>query len=131
MRTSSALFCVLAILLCLSAGFAQGQTERGFPLCKEDGSIADGYNQCECPAAVTYRGEFNDPEREFRVQLPGGVAGTDGCTPGRSFRTYLTPPNSTEPGGDLPWNTLRVAGAKSNTSCHSEDPCGLEAGLDR
>ena len=113
MRICVALFCALATLLCLGAGFAQGQSESGFPLCKKDGSIPDGYNQCECPNAVTYRGEFNDPKLEIRVLLPDGIVGIGSCTSGGSFRIYLPRPSSSVPGGDFPWNTIWVAGAES------------------
>ena len=75
--------------------------------------MADGYNQCECRKNLTYQGEFHDPQREFRVQLPNGVVGIAGCTPGRSFRINRVRPNSSDPGGDFPWNSIWGAGRES------------------
>ena len=112
--------CVLAAVLGLSAGLAQGQTESGLPLCKEDGSIPDGYNQCECQKTTTYRGEFRDVEREFLVQLPDGVGGIGGCAPGRSFRISLTHPHGGEPGGDFPWNQIWADGTKRHRETFAE-----------
>jgi hypothetical protein len=111
---------VLAAVLGLSAGLAQAQTESGLPLCKEDGSIPDGYNQCECQKTITYRGEFRDVEREFRVQLPDGVVGIGGCAPGRSFRISLTHPHGGETGGDFPWNQIWVAGPEQTRKTFPE-----------
>lgn len=113
MGTPSVLLSGFAAILCLLPGSARGQAETGFPWCKEDGSMPDGYNQCECRKNLTYQGEFNDPPREFRVRLPNAVVGIGSCTPGGSFRIYLTRPNATELGGDFPWNSIWVAGTKS------------------
>jgi hypothetical protein len=112
--------CVLAAVLGLSAGLAPGQTENGLPLCEEDGSIPDGYNQCECQKTVTYRGEFRDVEREFLVQLPDGLVGIGGCSPGRSFRISLTQPHGGEPGGDFRWNQMWAAGTKRHRETFAE-----------
>ena len=113
MRTASAFLSVLLTAIGLSAAVAQGQTESGFPQCKEDGSMPEGYNQCVCIKAVTYRGEFDDPKTEFRVQLPKGVVGIGGCTSGDGFKIYLTRPGSDEPDGDFPGNKIWVYGTES------------------
>jgi hypothetical protein len=110
MRTSSVL--ALATVLCLSAGLARSQTESGFPLCKADGSMPDGYNQCECQKTVTYRSEFRDSQREFSVALPDGVVAIGGCVPGSSFKIYLPHPERGELGWDFPRNMIWVAGSE-------------------
>lgn len=113
MKTLSVWLYVLAISFYVSLGVLEAQTDSGFPLCNKDGSVPYGYNQCDCPNPVTFRGEFNDPKNEFRVLIPEGIVGIAGCTLGHSFRIYLGGPNSDRPAGDFPWNSIWVSSAEA------------------
>jgi hypothetical protein len=118
--------CVLAAVLCLSGGFAPpcpAQTE--FPPCAKDGSPPAGESQCECPEGwQVYRGEYNKPEKEYRVRLPDGVAATTPKAPCKNhgFRVYLTHPNAGDLGrsGDFGSNQLWVLGAEQHRRTFEE-----------
>ncbi len=112
MRLSLQFRFILAGMLWLLGFALQSQAQTGFPPCREDGSMPDGYHQCDCQKTLTYRGEYTDLEHEFRVQLPDEVvAFGSGCGHEHDgFDIDLKRPNSGD-GGDR-WNAIRVAAGR-------------------
>jgi len=114
MRFSARFHFILAAILCLLTGFGlASQAQTGFPPCREDGSIPDGYNQCDCQEWLTYRGEYNNPEFEYRVKLPDRVVAFDsGCVGnGHGFDIDLTHPNSGQARWE-PWSVIRTSASR-------------------
>jgi len=125
MRPSTRFELALAAILCIWGAFhAQAQTapahcsadgsprdENGRPHCCPDGSSPEGGNQCWCDLRIIHLREYRNPQHEYGVQVPDGMAEIlPGCSGvGAGFRISLTHPDSGESEGELPWSMIWVS----------------------
>ena len=124
MRTSRAFRQMVTTSLLVTCGFgisgvAQDRSahcrsdgpldEAGHPHCCADGSMPDGVNMCWCDPIIVH-GDYHNPEHEFEVQVPQGVAEILGCTGiGTGFRVSLADPEHGN--GDHAMNEIVISGA--------------------
>ena len=113
MSTSRRCYGVLAAVLCLAAGLvlpATAQTE--FPACLDDGSPPNGQSQCQC-AQKFYRGDYQDPEREYRISMPADVvAALASCGSRGNLYISLTNPVGGETDDNLSWSQIWISGTQ-------------------
>jgi hypothetical protein len=87
--------------------------ENGRPHCCPDGSMPEGVNQCWCEPNIVHLREYRNPQHEYEVQVPDGVAEILGCSGvGAGFRISLTHPDTGKEEGDSSWNTIWVSGSE-------------------
>jgi len=75
--------------------------ENGRPHCCPDGSPPDGESQCWCDLTVVHLREYRNPEHDYEVQVPDGIAEIlAGCGgTGTGFKISLTHPDTGESEG--------------------------------
>lgn len=114
MKPSFTLKCAFSLVFCiLGAWPPQGHTQSDFPQCGADGRPPDGQAQCEC-APRLYRGEYRSPEHEFETTLPNGIVAFGPCAGGNAVQISLRHPHDDEPGDDVSWNLIWIAGGEQS-----------------
>jgi hypothetical protein len=77
--------------------------------------MPDGVNQCWCEPKIVHLRTYRNPEYEYEVQVPDGIAEILGCSGiGTGFQKSLTHPEIGKNEGELPWNMIWVGRAERN-----------------